>query len=246
MLLAINIGNTNIIFGLFNQDKLEKKFIISIKNYRFKKLKKILSKINIDGCIICSVVPRFTKILAKDLRDLKIKEQVIVGKDIRVPIKNLYRQPERLGQDRLVNAYAGLSFYGTACVIIDTGTAITFDIVSKNKAYLGGMILPGLNMCLDALAKNTALLPKVKLKKPKEFIGKDTENSILSGLAYGFASLVDGIVEKIKKSLGYPIKVIGTGGDISFIYKYCYSIDRIDKDLTLKGLSLLFKNYRKK
>jgi len=243
MLLAINIGNTNISFGLFKNNRFLKRFDIPVKDYQFRKLKDKLKNMDINDCIICSVVPKVTRILVKDLKYSGIKKPLIVGKDIFVPIKNLYRQPEKLGQDRLVNAYAGACLYGIPCMVIDLGTAITFDIVSKDKAYLGGMILPGLNMCRDALFRNTALLPKVKLNKPKEFIGQDTENSILSGLVYGFTILIDGMIERIKRYLKYNLKVVGTGGDISLIYNYSHKIDIIDKNLTIKGLNILYKTY---
>jgi type III pantothenate kinase len=241
MLLAINIGNTNISFGLFKNNRLERKFIVGTESYHFKKLKNNLKNININKCIVCSVVPAITRILVKDLKHIIIKKPIIVGKDIIVPIKNLYRHPEKLGQDRLVNAYAGTYLYGAPCIIVDLGTAITFDIVSKDKAYLGGMILPGLNMCLDLLFKGTALLPKIELKKPKEFIGQDTESSVLSGLIYGFAVLIDGMIDKIKRHLKYNLKVIGTGGDVSLIHSYSHKIDIIDRDLTIKGLNILYK-----
>jgi len=240
MFLAINIGNTNISFGLFKNNRFLKRFDIPLRDYQFRKLKDKLKNMDINDCIICSVVPKVTRILVKDLKYLGIKKPLIVGKDIFVPIKNLYRQPKKLGQDRLVNAYAGACLYGSPCIVIDLGTAITFDIVAKDKSYLGGMILPGLNLCIEALFRDTALLPRVKLKKPKEFIGKDTESGILSGLVYGFSILIDGMIDKIRRYLKYNLKVIGTGGDIFLIKYYSKKIDIIDRDITVKGLSILY------
>jgi len=241
MLLAIDIGNTNISFGIFLGSKIIKRFGIPTKNYRLSQLKRLLGRINIDNSIICSVVPKSTVILEKDLRRFLDKSPILVGKDIIVPIKNLYRKPKQVGEDRLVNAYAAVRLYGTPLIIVDFGTAITFDVVSKNKEYLGGMIVPGLQISLDALSERTALLPKTKLNKPKEFIGRDTKNSILSGIVYGFAALTDDLVVRIKNKIGENSKVIATGGNINLIGNYCKQLDRIDRDLTLKGLYFIYK-----
>jgi type III pantothenate kinase len=124
--------------------------------------------------------------------------------------------------------------------VVDFGTAITFDVISKHKEYLGGMILPGLEISLAVLAERTALLPKIKLNKPKEFIGRDTRNSMLSGIVYGFAALTDNLAKRIKNRIGQSAKVIATGGNIHLIGKYCKKIDKIDRDLTLKGLNLIY------
>lgn len=243
-LLAIDIGNTNINFGLFVNRKLIKKFIVPTKNYNFKLLKTKISKNSFGNIIICSVVPKITKILNKDFKKIN-KKPLILGENITVPIKNLYRKPKQVGQDRLVNAYAGIKLYGNPLIVVDFGTAITFDVISKNKEYLGGMILPGLNISLEVLNERTALLPKIKLEKPKEFIGRDTKNSMLSGVIYGFASSIDDLIVRIKEKIGKNAKAIGTGGNINLIGKYCKKIDKIDKDLILKGLSLIYQKGEK-
>jgi len=240
MLLTIDIGNTNISFGISKFNKLIKRFDIPTKYYSLQKLKRILDKVNIDDIIICSVVPKSTIILAKDLKKLWGKKSIIIGKDIIVPIKNFYRKPKQVGQDRLVNAYAGVALYAAPLVVVDFGTAITFDVISKNKEYLGGMILPGLQISLDCLSERTALLPKIRLNKPKEFIGRDTKNSMLSGVIYGFATLTDNLVMRIKDKVGKTAKVIGTGGNINLISRYCKQFDKIDRDLTLKGLNFIY------
>jgi type III pantothenate kinase len=140
-----------------------------------------------------------------------------------------------------VNAYAASAFYGTPAIVVDFGTAITFDIISKNGEYLGGMILPGLRISLDSLAERTALLPRVSLNCPRELIGRDTKNSILSGIVYGFAAMADNLSERIKRIIGRNACVIGTGGNISLIAKYCRKLNKVDRDLTLKGLNLLYR-----
>lgn len=241
MLLAIDIGNTNISFGLFSGARIIKGFNIPTKGYGLARLKKNLLKADIDDAVICSVVPWACGILEGDLGRLLGRRPYIIGKDIKVPIRNLYRKPKQVGQDRLVNAYAGVMLYGAPLIVVDFGTAVTFDVISKNKAYLGGMILPGLQISLDALAEKTALLPKIKLSRPKEFIGRDTKNSILSGTVYGFSMLSDSLVTKIKDKIGRNSKVIGTGGNINLMAKFCHRLDKIDRELTLKGLNLIYR-----
>ena len=219
---------------------MEKIFYPDKRKKYSAQLQKIFRQNKIHDAIICSVVPSVTKILAKDIERLLVQPPYIIGKDIVVPINNLYRKPRQVGQDRLVNAYAGIMLYGAPLIVVDFGTAVTFDLVSKDKAYLGGMILPGLEISLDALAERTALLPKIKLTRPEEFIGRDTKNSMLSGIIYGFSSLADSLIKKLKQKLGKNAQVIATGGNISLISNYCRKINKINRDLTLQGLCLLF------
>ena len=239
MLLAIDIGNTNITFGIFKGKKLIRNFDIPTKAYSLKKLGKLLGKIPLTHSIICSVVPKTTKIINQDLKKLIGKHPLIVGHNLNVPMKNLYRNPKQLGADRLVNAYAAAKLYGAPAIIIDFGTAISFDIVSKNNIYLGGIILPGLNTCLEALNSKTALLPRIKLDQPKSLIGRSTKEGILSGIVYGFASLTDSLTKTIRTKIGNKSRIIATGGDAKLIAKYCKSINLIDRNLTLKGLQEL-------
>src|SRR3989338_5493810 len=142
---------------------------------------------------------------------------MVVGRDIKVPIPNRYKNPKQVGQDRLVNAYSGYVQYGSprggSLIIVDFGTAVTFDVVSKKGEYLGGLIVPGLEIARDALSEKTALLPKIKLVLPKKIIGKTTEESIRSGLFYGWAALTDCLTGKLRKKLGPAAKIIVTGGD---------------------------------
>jgi type III pantothenate kinase len=245
MLLAIDIGNTNITFGIFKKDRLIKKFDIPSRDYALNRLKAELGAIKPDSSVICSVVPRLTKTLKDDLTKALGRQPYIIGKQIRVPIKNLYRRPDQVGQDRLINAFAGIMLYGAPLIIVDFGTAITFDVVSKNKEYLGGMILPGLSLSLDALNRATALLPKIKLTSPQEFIAKTTRNSMLSGIIYGFAGLTDSLIAGIKNKIGRDALVIATGGSASLLKKYCRSINKTDGVLILKGLAMIYKKVLK-
>ena len=243
MLLTIDIGNTNITGGIFAGEKLKYQFDIPTKSYK-KSLfvKKIRACPGISASIICSVVPKLTRIIQRDLKLLTGRNPYIIGKDLAVPIKNRYRIPGQVGQDRLVNAYAAINLYSSPLVVIDSGTAITFDVISKDRAYLGGLIFPGMNISLAALKEKTALLPHVKLEPPKMLIGRDTKNSILSGIVFGTAALSKELVARIKQSFGKNMRVIGTGGNISLINKYSSMRMEINKNLTLIGIKLIYKN----
>jgi len=260
MLLTIDIGNTNISFGIFSAtkrggcanicggktDKIIKTFDLPSRQYSLNKFREKIGSLEITDILICSVVPKLTNTVSKDLAGTFGKKPLVIGKDARVPIKNCYRNPSQVGQDRLVNAYAGLIFYGAPLIIIDSGTAITFDVISKRKAYLGGLILPGLGISLAALNEKTALLPRIKLRYPKELIGRDTISSILSGVVIGAGALADALSNRIKRKIGENTRVIGTGGSIDLI-KRCSALKiKIDRDLTLKGLNLIYKNKIKK
>ena len=163
----------------------------------------------------------------------------ILGRDMKVPIRNLYRNKSEVGQDRLVNAYAAKVLYGSPAVVIDFGTAVTFDVVSKKGDYMGGLIMPGIGISLSSLYEKTALLPRVELKDAPHIIGKSTVNSIRGGILFGFGAMCDGLVAKYKKVLGKPLRVIATGGNASLIKKYAHSIQILDEDVTLKGLHLI-------
>ncbi|MFH1191829.1 MAG: type III pantothenate kinase [Candidatus Omnitrophota bacterium] len=243
MLLTIDIGNTNITGGIFVGEKLRYQFDIATKTYTKNKLvKKISAYSEISASIICSVVPRLTGVIQHDLKLFYGKTPYIIGKDLIVPIKNRYHLPKQVGQDRLVNAYAATHLYGSPLVIIDSGTAITFDAVSKDQAYLGGLIFPGMNISLEALKEKTALLPLVKLRPPAKLIGKDTKNSILSGVVFGTAALSKELAKMIKQSLGKNTRIIGTGGNIALIKRYSGMKIKINKELTLIGIKLVYEN----
>lgn len=239
--LVIDIGNTNTSFGVFNGKRLIRSWDIPTEKISAKadlKLKKII----FEKVIICSVVPKVTERLKANLNKKSKIQPLIVGHNLTVPIKNLYSNPRQVGQDRLVNAYAGLKIYNAPLIIVDFGTAITFDLVSEKGAYLGGIIVPGLNISLEALFEKCALLPKVNLSNPKSLIGKDTKTSILSGILNGFGCLCDGLILKLKKQFNKKPIVIATGGNVELMRKFSKQIDKVDKNLTLKGLNLLTIN----
>ena len=246
-LLAIDIGNTNITAGVFNGARLLSKAKVPTSSYssyirRFKALIKEagLEVGKMDEAIVSSVVPLALARLVVELRRMSGTVNVtIIGRDLKVPIKNMYRVKSEVGQDRLVSAYAAKVMYGAPAVIIDFGTAVTFDIISKRGDYLGGLITPGIELSLSSLYRNTALLPKVELACTSSIIGKDTVNSMRGGILFGLGAMCDGLVTQYKKILGSSTKVIATGGNAKLIKKYAGSIRYIDEDLTLKGLQLI-------
>lgn len=251
MLLAIDIGNTNITFGLFSGRRLVKKgrfATSSINKYGYfrRKLKNEWAGPGLKAIVICSVVPKAEKAVVKVLKQVFKVRVLILGKNIKVPIKNLYKNPRQVGQDRLVAAYAAHSLYGnkTPVIVIDFGTAVTFDVVSKKGAYLGGLIAPGMEMSLNALSEKAALLPKVELKKPSFILGKTTKDSMASGVFYGYAAMCDGLVARLEKRFGQKFYVVATGGNARRISPLSSSIDKIDENLVLKGINIAFRKGR--
>ena len=247
MLLAVDIGNTNLTCGIFAGSKLKRQFDLPSKTYKPGQLsQKIIAHPSISVCVLCSVVPKLTRLIQIEIKQSTGKLPLIIGKDLIVPIKNLYRIPGQVGQDRLVNAFAATQIYGAPLVVIDSGTAITFDVISDRGAYLGGLIFPGMKISLEALSEKTALLPRVKLQPPTALIGRDTKNSILSGVVLGTAALTKGLSARIKQTLGKSARIIGTGGNISLIKKYSGMKIIINRNLTLNGIKLIFAGVKLK
>ena len=247
MLLAIDIGNTSINLGLFKEGELIDKWKTSSSAYQ--DLFKGRKKRDIEAIIICSVVPSLCQKIEKSLNEKLNIRPLVVGKNISVDMPNLYQEPKQVGQDRLVNSLAAAEIYGFPVIVIDFGTAITFDFVSQNREYLGGIIVPGIKLSVDALSQKAALLPTIKLvssQTPKYLLGRNTIQSMLSGAAYGFGSLCDEIIKKMREKYGRDILTVGTGGDISFIRTYCSQINKIDEELSLKGLWLIYKQKTEK
>ena len=257
MLLAIDIGNTTIACGLFRGRRLARRLnmptALAVRPAALaRRLKATLAGARIEQAIICSVVPPATRALPNILRRLGIQPVVVVGQDIRVPLVNRYRYPKQVGQDRLVGAYAAWCEFGKGrgtggggkdCIVADFGTAITIDVVTKAGAYLGGIIAPGLDISLEALATRTALLPKVELKEPPELLGRDTANSIRSGILYGCVALCEGLVGQLKRQYAPKAVVVATGGASPLIAKHSRIVDHLKPHLVLEGLHLLSYKY---
>jgi len=244
MLLAIDIGNTSIHSGVFQGRKLKKTFRIPtyVDNLGSQYIKKLrpYSK-NIEEVIVASVVPKELKRIEKAVKKILNKKILVVGRDVDTGVKNLYKNPKEVGQDRLVNAMASYEFYGGASIIVDFGTAITIDVINKHREYLGGVIAPGIEISVEVLSQRASLLPKVSIKKPMGVLGKKTRQSMINGAVYGFSSLCDGIVGRLKKRYCKTGRVIATGGISPFIGPYCETVDIVDPMLTLKGLQKLME-----
>ena len=249
MILAIAVGNTTTNFGVFDKKKLASQFSIATQPGRTAdeitlQLKALaqtrrLHLARASKIIICSVVPRMTALLTEALKSLDAIPIQVVGQDVIVPLKNRYAYPEQVGQDRLVGAFAAWRAYKKDCIVADFGTAITIDVVTKAGEYLGGVIAPGLDISLEALATRTALLPKVELKEPPELLGRDTANSIRSGLLYGCVALCDGLVTQLKQQYAPKATVVATGGSSGLIAKHARTIDHLKPQLVLEGLTQL-------
>jgi type III pantothenate kinase len=255
MLLAIDIGNTMISLGVIRQKRIIRTFFVE-RNMPLPQFKRELSRIFClihkkytlkQGVWICSVVPSMLAVVRTLVwKELCVKPSV-VGEDFKVPMVNRYRNPRQVGQDRLVGAFAARTLYGVPVMIIDFGTAITFDVVSKSGAYEGGMIVPGIRLTAESLFQKTAMLPRIEIiKPPKNLIGKTTQESILSGIFYGYGALCQGIIDKISRRQKQALQVVITGGYGSLMRQFIDSkIQKVDPDLVFKGLQLICDYYRK-
>ena len=244
-LLAVDIGNTSTLFVHYSEGKLGKRFrerTRDLTKSSYASLRRKLKNHNLDAAAIASVVPPAGENLKKALQKLGVKTYLI-GKDIKPLILNKYKNPNQVGMDRLMNAIAAFERCQKEVIVVDFGTAITFDVISKKGEYLGGVISPGIEISLEALYQKTALLPKIRLAHPKNMIGKDTAESIRVGCSVGIGGLCDRIIDKIKKNLKFSPRVIGTGGYAVFMRKYCSSIDEIDENLTIRGIVMSYKKF---
>lgn len=254
MLLLIDVGNTNIVFGVYKEDKLIYDWRIATdKNKTSDEYGLLFEQIfkyhgicpkDVEDIIISSVVPTLMYTLSAMSIKYFNKEPLVVGPGIKTGMNIKYDNPKEVGADRIVNAVAAYEKYGGPIIIVDFGTAITFCVVSKEGDYLGGTIAPGIKISSEALFQRTAKLPKVELIKPDTVIAKNTVNSIQSGLIYGYVGLVDYIIEKIieeMKDRGNIKAVIGTGGFANLIATESKYINKVEKLLTLEGLNIIYK-----
>lgn len=253
MLLAIDIGNTHTVAGLFEKGVLKSHWRISstlartedeiaaLLGYFFLSENTEISAL--QGVAISSVVPDLTFVYELMCsRYFKI-EPLIISAESNLDMLVKYADPSLVGADRLCNAVAGKELYGTPLVVIDFGTATTFDCIDRQGDYLGGIISPGVNTSIDALHKHAARLPKVDMDFPSELIGRTTSDSIKSGIFFGTVFMVDGMIEKLKAELGNDTKIAATGGLAAKIANQTDRIEFVDLDLSLKGIaSIYFKN----
>jgi type III pantothenate kinase len=252
MILVIDIGNTNIVFGLYEGDifrgilRVETGSAVSAKDYAdklrafFEAEQVPFSKLK--GSIIASVVPEVDAVIKEACRICLKREPVFVSHEIDMGLKICYENPNQAGIDRIVNSVAAFDKYKQAVIVIDFGTATTFDYVSSEGEFKGGVISPGLKISAEALFEKASKLPRVDLVAPEKVICTDTVTNMQAGIVFGYAGLVDGIVKKIKKEAGTDPYVAATGGLASLIFPYSDTIDVVYEYLTLYGLKIIFEH----
>ena len=251
MLLAIDIGNTNITIGLFNETSLIETWRIATSRnttadeYGINILSilsnKEISPSNISGIAMCSVVPPLTTTYIELFKNYFNITPLIIGAGIKTGIKITYDSPRDVGSDRIADAAAVLHIYKGPAIIVDLGTATVFDAITESGEYLGGAISPGIGVSAESLYLATSQLRRVELIAPNTAIGKTTTHSIQSGLILGYSELIKGMINRFKKELGDNAKVVATGGLADIISKEVGLFEIIDHDLTLKGLHILYK-----
>lgn len=257
MLLAIDIGNSHTVLGIFNGPNLCYQWRINTRHdittdelaglfYSLFSMKNI-NQNDMSDVIIASVVPQLQPAINNYVKKYLEKEPLIVNNKMRTGMKILTDYPEEVGADRIVNAVAAYDRYRCALIVVDFGTAITFDCVSAAGDYLGGIIAPGMAISLDALGRRTAKLPRVDISTPPaSVIGKNTVDAMKAGILFGYGSMVDGLVRKISSAMPTVApKIIATGGMAELIKPYSETIEQVEPLLTLEGLYLLHeKNHQ--
>jgi type III pantothenate kinase len=254
MLLVIDVGNTNTVVGLYEGEKLLGDWRIETRGGRTSDehgilIRQLLATCDppvtaVEAAIIACVVPPAQASVERAIRKTFALEPLVVGPGIRTGMPILTDNPREVGADRIVNAVAAWHQEHGACIVVDFGTATTFDVISPAGEYLGGAICPGVVISADALYSRAAKLPRVQLERPRRVVGKGTVESMQSGLIFGYVGLVEGIVERMKAELKFPVKVYATGGQALIVADSCRYIDVIDGQLTLEGLRLLYEMNR--
>ena len=251
MLLAIDIGNTNIKIGIFDGGQLKATWNIATGIHRtadeyggvlldLMERKKV-SPSNIAGIALCSVVPPLVPVFVElctkylDSEPLVVEAGVKTGMDIRLD------NPREVGSDRVVDAVAAQHLYGKPLIIVDLGTATTFSVVSREGDYLGGAIAPGIVIATEALYTRTAALPRIRLSRPEQAIGRSTVAAMQSGIIFGHVGLIEGMIRRIEQELGSKARVIATGGQANFLAQEIPIIEIVNPDLTLVGLRLIYE-----
>lgn len=251
MLLVIDVGNTNTVLGIFKEDRLVEHWRLTTSRTRTTDEYGILLKTLFDmsevgmtevtGCIIACVVPPMLPMYEEMVKRYFKMQPLVIGPGVRTGMPILYENPREVGADRIVNAVAAFEVFKGACIVVDFGTAITFDAISAKGEYLGGSICPGIAISADALYTHASRLPRVEMRLPERVVGRNTVASIQSGLVFGYTSLVDGMVRRIVEEYGAPMNVIATGGLARVIADSSETIEAVDDDLTLTGLRLLYE-----
>lgn len=251
MNLVIDVGNTNIVIGIYEGREMLHHWRLATNRsatvdeygvmiYNLFAMAGIDRK-QVEGVIISSVVPPLMRTLEKLCLQYLQKQPLIVGPGIKTGLNVRYENPREVGADRIVNAVAAIETYGSPLIIVDFGTATTFDYIDEGANYIGGAIVPGIHISTEALYQRAAKLPRIELVKPKSVIGRNTVASMQAGIIYGYAGQVDGIVERVREEFRVQPKVIATGGLAELIASESRTIDEVNMSLTLHGLQLIYE-----
>lgn len=251
MILAIDVGNTNIVVGCIDEEKtyfierlstvktkteaeyaIDIKTILEIHGLHFQE---------IEGAIISSVVPQITRVVKEAAEKIVHKDVLVVGPGVKNGLNILTDNPAQLGSDLVVDAVAAIAEYPAPMIVFDLGTANTVSVIDRKKNYLGGMIFPGINTSLNALTANASQLQGISLDAPKRVIGRNTVDCMKSGVIYSNAASLDGIVDRIEEEMGEKVTVIATGGLAKTVVPFCKKEVIIDTDLLIKGLLIIYK-----
>lgn len=251
MILVVDVGNTNIILGLYEQKRLLHHWRLSTnRSSTTDEYGMMIYNLfqhagielgQVEGVIISSVVPPLMFVLEQLCSKYVKKTPLFVGPGIKTGLNVRYENPREVGADRIANAVAAIELYGAPCIIVDFGTATTFDYIDESGQYVGGAVAPGIEISTEALYQRAAKLPRIELAKPKSVIGRNTVASMQAGIIYGFAGQVDGIVGRIREEYARNAKVIATGEMAQLIARESRTIETVNPLLTLQGLQMIYE-----
>ena len=255
MLLAIDIGNTNIVIGCLKDDEIVFKARIATDRTRTSdqygvEIKNMLeafgvSREDIDDCIIASVVPPVFNSVQTGVLKVIGKQPMVIGPGLKTGLNIHVDIPSQVGSDLIVAAVAALAEYPAPLVLIDLGTATTIEVIEPENVFIGGLIFPGVMVSLDSLSSHAAQLPGISLDKPKKVIGMNTVDCMRSGIMYGTAAMLDGLIDRIAEELGHESTIIATGGLAQFVIPLCKHEIILEKELLLKGLNIIYKKNKR-
>lgn len=254
MLLAVDLGNTSVHFGVYHGEELRGTWRLGTDEHRLPDEYAILmlgllrtcniETSDISECVLASTVPVLTQTFIELIRRYFQTTPLVVGSGVRTGLRILYDNPRDVGADRVVDAVAAIKLYGTPLIVVDCGTATVFDAISREGDYIGGAIAPGIGIAADALFRRASRLYHVELEKPRSAIGKNTVHALQSGIMFGYVGLVEGIVDRFQRELGGGARVIGTGGYAPSIARETSVIEVVNVNLTLVGLRLIYEMNR--